>query len=125
MSALIRKVQNQPSSPFTETSRRVVPAAPALPCLGVAQVCVAVALAGSAAGEAPLARLAVGALAPSGSLSAGALACNWVALVANRALWVAVTGWKREERRAHSLRSMEVPNSGSTSLQKTNVLIAA
>lgn len=42
----------------------------------------AVALTGAAAGEAPLAWLAVGALTPGGSLPALTLAYNWVTLVA-------------------------------------------
>lgn len=63
-------------------SRRVVPAVPALPAARVTDVSVAVTLAGAAAGEAPLARLAVGAPTARGSVPAGALARNRVTLVA-------------------------------------------
>lgn len=45
--------------PFTEVSRRVVPAVCTLPGAGVTEVGVAVTLAWAAVGEAPLARLAV------------------------------------------------------------------
>lgn len=78
--------------PFAEVTRCVVPAASALSCPGVTEVGVAVTLTGAAAGEAPLARLAVGALAPGGSLPARTLTCNRVTLVVEGALWVAVTG---------------------------------
>lgn len=60
--------------PFTQVSCRVVPAVPALPGAGVTGVGVAVTLAGAAAGEAPLAWLAVRALPPGGSRPALALA---------------------------------------------------
>lgn len=72
-------------------SRCAVPAASARPRPGLTDVCVAVALTGAAAGEAPLAWLAVRALAPGGSLSARALTCDRVALVAHGAVRVAVT----------------------------------
>jgi len=75
----------------------VVAAAAALPGLGVAGVRVPVAVAGPAGGEAPLARLAVGALAPRGPLPARTLARGRVALVADRALGVAVTRWGARE----------------------------
>lgn len=55
----------------------------------------AVALAGAAAGEAPLAGLAVGAPPTHGSVSAPALACGGVALLLQGALRVAVAGCKR------------------------------
>lgn len=73
----------------------MVPTVCALPSAGVTDVCMAVTLTAAAAGEAPLAWLAVWALTPGGSLPALTLACNWVTLVAQRALWVAVTGLKR------------------------------
>lgn len=52
----------------------------------------AVALTGATAGEAPLARLAVGALSTHGSVFAPALARGWVAPLVRGALWVAVAG---------------------------------
>lgn len=70
----------------------VVPAVSTFPSAGVTDVCVAVTLTGATAGEAPLARLAVRAPTPSGSLPALAPACHWVTLVAQRTLGVAVTG---------------------------------
>lgn len=86
--------------PFTLPSCGVVSAVSALSSVGVAEVCVAVALAGAAAGEAPLASLAVGALPAHGSVFASALACGGVALLFQGALRVAVAGWKREHLKA-------------------------
>lgn len=68
--------------PLTQVPRRTVSTGHALSSPGVTEVGVAVTLAGAAAGEAPLARLAVGALATRGSRAALALARHWVALVA-------------------------------------------
>lgn len=89
-----KKVQPVGPVPLAEVSRRAVPAVRTLSGAGVTEVGVAVTLAGAAAGEAPLARLAVGALASHGSGPALALARHWVTLVAQRALWVTVTGWE-------------------------------
>lgn len=84
------------SLPFTVASRGVVPALPTLSRVGVTEVGVAVALAGAAAGEAPLAGRAVGAAAAHGSGFAAALACGRFALLLHRALWVAVARWWRD-----------------------------
>lgn len=70
-----------------------VPTGNALSGAGVTEVGMAVALAWAAAWEAPLARLAVGTLATCSSRTAQALASHRVTLVAQRALWVAVTSW--------------------------------
>lgn len=82
--------------PFTLAPGGVVPAGSAFSGVGVTQVGVAVALTGAAAGEAPLARLAVGALSSHGSVFAPALARGWVAPLVQGALWVAVAGWQEE-----------------------------
>lgn len=79
--------------PFTLASRSVVPAFTAFSSGGMAEVRVAVALAGAAAGEAPLAGLAVGAAATHSSVFAAALARSRVALLLQGALRVAVAGW--------------------------------
>lgn len=62
--------------PFTVASCSVVPAVSTFSSVRITEVCVAVALTGAAAGEAPLAGLAVGALPTHGSLFAAALACS-------------------------------------------------
>ena len=67
-------------------SGRVVPAVSTLARLGVAEVGVAVALAGGAAGEPPLAGPAVGALAARGPGPARTLTADRVTLVAQGAL---------------------------------------
>lgn len=77
-----KKVQPVGPLPFAEVSRRAVLAVRALSAAGVTEVGVAVTMAGAAAGEAPLARLAVGALASRGPRPALALACHRVALMA-------------------------------------------
>lgn len=79
--------------PLAQVPRRTVPTADALSGAGVTEVSVAIAMAGAAAGEAPLARLAVRALATRGPRTTLALARHRVTLVAQRALWVAVTSW--------------------------------
>lgn len=84
--------------PFTLASHSVVPALPTFSRVGVTEVGVAVALTGAAAGEAPLAGLAVGAAAAHGSGFAPALARGWVALLLHGAVWVAVAGWWRDHR---------------------------
>lgn len=91
------------SLPLTEMSCCEVSAASAFSRAGIAEVCMAVTLTGGAAGEAPLARLTVRALPPGGSLSALTLACNWVTLVAQWAVGVAVTGWVGEFRGLYSV----------------------
>lgn len=60
--------------PFTLVSCGVVPTVCAVSSGGMAEVRMAVALAGAAVGEAPLARLAVGAAATHSSVFAAALA---------------------------------------------------